>query len=267
MRTFVPLRLLVLALWTAILSAGAAGADEKVNAVKHELAPLGRLRVAIAVSSAGGPFWSAKDAAGRPSGVPVELGRQLAHDLAVPVEYVMYDNSGQITDAAEKGEWDVTFVPLDAERAKRMAFGPVYNTDNSTFIVRPGSPIQSYDELDRAGVTVAAVDGTTTMRGAVQFLKHATVAGYRTYDEIIPLLREGRVEAFAYSQGGLVKLARTIPGARVLPGAFRQAKTAVAVPLGRPHALAYVSTFMDQAKSNGVLRRALDANGLADTAL
>jgi polar amino acid transport system substrate-binding protein len=235
------------------------------DAAKDELAPSGRLRVALAMSSLGGPFWSAKDAAGKPTGVPVDLGGELGRRIGVPVDYVMYQNSGQITDAAAKGEWDVTFVPIDAERAKRLAFGPIYNAADATYIVRPGLAVQSADELDRPGMKIVAVADTTTMRGAARVLKNTTVVGYQSVEEIVALLGSGQIDAFANLRDQLVPLSARIPGSRVLPGAFQQTKTAIAVPLGHPNALAYASAFLDDAKSNGFLRRSYDAHGLKDT--
>src|SRR5689334_6077253 len=78
------------------------------DALKDEIAPTGKLRVAIGISPAGGAFWSTKTESGY-AGVPVDLGKEMAAQLGVPVEYVAYPNSGQITDAAAKGVWDVTF--------------------------------------------------------------------------------------------------------------------------------------------------------------
>src|SRR3954465_9530422 len=77
------------------------------DALKDEIAPTGKLRVAIAISPAGGAFWSTKTEVGY-AGVPVDLGKEMATQLGVPVEYVVHQNSGQITDAAAKGTWDVT---------------------------------------------------------------------------------------------------------------------------------------------------------------
>ena len=48
--------------------------------------------------------------------MPVDLGKEMAAQLGVPVEYVTHSNSGQIIDAASKGTWDVTFLPKDPER-------------------------------------------------------------------------------------------------------------------------------------------------------
>src|SRR5436190_6984152 len=95
------------------------------DGLKDEIAPTGKLRVAIAISPAGGAFWSTKTEAGY-AGVPVDLGREMAAQLGVPVEYVVHQNSGQITDAASKGTWDVTWLPSDPERETRMLLGPIY---------------------------------------------------------------------------------------------------------------------------------------------
>src|ERR1700694_5805456 len=101
-------------------------APASADALKDEIAPIGKLRVAIGISPAGGAFWCTKNEAGGYAGVPVDLGKAMAAQLGVPVEYVAYQNSGQITDAAAKGRWDVTFLPKDAVRTTTMGFGPIY---------------------------------------------------------------------------------------------------------------------------------------------
>src|SRR5579871_4507605 len=115
-------------LWSAcagLVLAAAVVMPALAGDLKDEIAPTGKLRVAIAISPAGGAFWSTKTEAGY-AGVPVDLGKEMADQLGVPVEYVVHQNSGQITDAAAKGTWDVTFLPKDPEREGRMSFGPVY---------------------------------------------------------------------------------------------------------------------------------------------
>jgi polar amino acid transport system substrate-binding protein len=229
-----------------------------------EIAPTGKLRVGIGISAAGGAYWSNKTESGAYSGVPVELGKEMAAQLGVPVEYVPYSNSGLITDAASKGEWDVTFLPQDKEREGRMAFGPTYEVSEATYIVKAGSTITNFATLDQPGVKVAAVNNTTTMRGAQAHLKNAKVTGYQTYDEIFNLLKNGEVDAFALSRDQLNKLALKIPGTKVLDETFKKTTTAVAVPPDHPQSLAFVTKFMTDALSNGTLRKAYDNNGLKD---
>lgn len=240
-----------------LMTASVASAD----ALKDEIAPTGKLRVAIAISPAGGAFWSTRTENGF-AGVPVDLGREMAAQLGVPVEYVVHNNSGQIVDATGKGTWDVTFLPKDPEREGRMSFGPIYEVADATYIVKAGSAAKDFATLDQPGVKVAAVNNTTTMRGAIAHLKNAKVTGYQTYDEIFNLLKNGEIDAFALSRDQLNAMAQQIPGTRVLEETFKQTVTAVAVPPNHPQALAFVVKFMTDAIGNGVLRAAYDNNGL-----
>jgi polar amino acid transport system substrate-binding protein len=254
-------RIAGLILGISVMMAGSARAD----GLKDELVPTGKLRVAIAISAAGGAFWSTKNEAGGYAGVPVDLGKAMAAQLGVSVEYVAYANSGKITDAAGSGAWDVTFLPQDAERETKMSFGPVYEVADATYIVKAGSSATNFATLDQPGIKVAAVNGTTTMRGAVAHLKNAKVTGYQTYDEIFNLLKSGEIDAFALSRDQLNKMSEKIPGTHVLAETFKQTVTAVAVPLNHPQSLAYAAKFMTDVTGNGVLRKAYDNNGLKDS--
>jgi hypothetical protein len=100
-------RIAGLVLGVSVMMAMPANAD----ALRDEIAPTGKLRVAIAISPAGGAFWCTKNEAGGYAGVPVDLGKEMAAQLGVSVEYVAHQNSGQIVDAVSKGTWDVSFLP------------------------------------------------------------------------------------------------------------------------------------------------------------
>src|SRR3954449_4970621 len=214
------------------------------DGLKDDIAPTGKLRVAIAISPAGGAFWCTKTEAGGYAGVPVDLGREMAAQLGVSVDYVAHQNSGQITDAASKGTWDVTFLPKDPEREGKMSFGPIYEVADATYIVKAGSTATNFATLDQPGMKVAAVNSTTTMRGAVAHLKNAKITGYQTYDEIFALLKNGEIDAFALSRDQLNAMSKKIPGTRVLDETFKQTVTAVAVPPNHPQSLVFVTKFM-----------------------
>ncbi len=250
------------------LSACAAVSGHVPDDARRELAPTGKLRVGVGIGASPSAFWTTKDpATGKPSGVTVNLGQALADKLGVPLELVVYPNSGEVTAAGPKGEWDVTFVPMDDERRKIIEFGPAYYLSTSTYMVRPGSPIKSLAEVDQPGVRVAGIANTTTARTAMATLKNTKVIGFRTVDEIVAKMKAGEVDAVALGRESLRGLAPQLPGARVLDGHFHAAGTAVAVPKGRPAALAYVSRFIEEGKTNGTVRRALDGAGFADLAV
>lgn len=143
-----------------------------------------------------------------------------------------------------------------------MSFGPIYEVADATYIVKPGSTVTNFAALDQAGVNVAAVNNTTTMRGAIAHLKNAKVTGYQTYDEIFGLLKSSGIDAFALSRDQLNAMVAQIPGTRVLDETFKQTVTAVAVPPDHPQSLAFVVRFMNESIANGTLRKAYDNNGL-----
>jgi polar amino acid transport system substrate-binding protein len=231
----------------------------------QEIAPTGRLRVGIGVGAVSSAFWATPDAAtGKPRGVTVDLGGEFAKRLGVPLELVVYNNSGEVTAGGPRGDWDVAFMPVDTERTKLVDFGPAYYLFESTYLVPAGSAIRSIAEVDRPGVRVVGIENTTTARSAARTLKNTTVQTFRTVDEITERLRSGNADAVALGRESLDSLAQKFPGSRVLPGNFQATGVAIAVPKGRQGSLVCATAFIEIAKAGGLVRRALDAAGLKD---
>ncbi len=232
-----------------------------------ELAPTGPLRGGIVVSPAASAFFCVKDDTGAPRGVTVDLLHGFAAALKLPLALQVYDNSGQVTDALANGGCDVAFMPQDAERAKKVAFGPAYYYLESTYLVPAGSKIYNIDEVNRPGVRIVAIANTTTMRSARRTAPSAQVVEVPSVDEMTELVRTGKGDAFALSHDSFAGLLPKLPGARVLPGHFQQVGIAVAVPKERPGALRLVSELLADVKMSGLVRRALDAAGFKDAAV
>jgi polar amino acid transport system substrate-binding protein len=233
------------------------------DAATRELAPTGKLRVAIAVGPSASALWTVRDpATGRPRGVPVELGTAMAQKLGVPVELIEYDSSGKIVEARNQNAWDVTFVPVDDDRKKAIDFGAPYHLLQSTYLIAPGSTIQTLTDANCAGVRIAIVDGTATGRASVAASPNATTVRVKNPDEAIEQMKAGQLDAIALSRESVGGLVDALPGSRVLDEAFLNSTTAVAVPQGKPAARAFVTEFIEEAKASGLVRRALDAMGL-----
>ncbi len=248
-----------------LLAAFSPARADSPGGVLRELAPTGTLRVAIGVGPTASAFYCTRDPlSGRPRGVAVDLGAELSRMLRVPVEYVEYQSSGEITEAAKAGAWDVTFMPVDAERTKVVEFGPAYYNFESTYLVPPGSAIKTIEEVNRPGVRVIGVENTATGRAAAAALKNAKLVTFRSVAELMGEMRAGRADAVALSRESLRNFAAAFPGARVLAGHFFASRVAVAVPKGRPEAHAFVTSFVENAKYTGSVRRALDGAGLKE---
>lgn len=233
-------------------------ADE---AARRELAANGTMRIGVALAPKASAFFAEKGADGAPQGITVELGKALAGRLGVTPEIVAAPNSGELTEGVAKAAIDVAFMPVDEERKAKVAFGPAYFALESTCMVAAGSGAQRNLDLNRAGVRIVGISDTTTIRKARETMPLATITDVASVGEAVAALKEGRADAVALSRDSLQGLVKDVPGARILGDAFQQTGIAIAVPKNRPAALAYVSTFIEEAKASGLLRQIFDRAG------
>lgn len=78
-------------------------------------------------------------------------------------------------------------------------------------------------------------------------------------------MKAGEIDRIALSREALTGVAPKFPGSRILDGGFLNSSTAVAVPKGKPEALAYVSQFIEEAKASGLVRKACDSMDLKNS--
>src|SRR3974390_1076653 len=151
-----------------------------------QLAPAGRLRGGVVTAPTASVFFATQDDKG-PHGVTVDLMRFFAEQLALPLDLNIFPNSGEATDAVASGVCDVAFMPRDAAREARLAFGPAYFTIQRTYLVPAGSPPRTVEEVNREGVRIVAIANTTTMRSARRTAPLASVREVPSVDEMIRL--------------------------------------------------------------------------------
>jgi polar amino acid transport system substrate-binding protein len=232
-----------------------------------ELAPTGKLRVALVFAPEKSIFFVVKAGDGKPQGVTADIAGALAQATRLPLETVLFPNSGLATDAVESGAVDVSFMPVDEERKRRVAFGPNYVLGESTYMVTAALPAKTVEEVDRAGVRVIGIANTTTIRAAARTLKNTSVSPLPSVAEAVAMMREGKADAFALSRDSLPTYLQQVPGSRITDGVFQQIGIAIAVAKGNEARLAAVTRFMNEAKTNGVVRKALDGAGYSDIAV
>src|SRR6186997_1155400 len=122
-----------------------------INAdVVKDLAPTGKLRATINL----GNIVLAQGTPDAPRGITVDLSRELARRLGVPVEFTCFDAAGKAFDAFKAGNLDIIFLAIEPVRANEIAFTEPYVLIEGVYMVRKDSPITSNDEIDRAGVRI-----------------------------------------------------------------------------------------------------------------
>ena len=77
------------------------------------------------------------------------------------------------------------------------------------------------------------------------------------------MMTGGKADAFALSRDSLPPFVAQLPGSRIVEGGFQFTGVAIAVPKGRPEALAYVTAFLEKAKKSGAVRHAFERAGLS----
>jgi polar amino acid transport system substrate-binding protein len=232
------------------------------------IAPTGSLRVAIAVGPAASAFWATRDkASGAARGVTVELAKAAAAKLQVPLQLVEYQNSGEIAAAAAKDAWDISFMPADAEREKFVDQGPPYVLYESTYLVRAGSDIKTLADVDRPGIRVGVVAGTSTSRTVAKSVTHASLTTFPKPEAAAELIGQGRLDALAMGTEALIDLAKGLPGSRVLNEPVQSTGVVVTVPKNHPATRDWAAQFMEAAKADGTVRHAFDGAGFAAMAV
>jgi polar amino acid transport system substrate-binding protein len=227
------------------------------EAVK-ELAPTGTLRAAINI---GNIVLAQKDESGEVHGVSVDLARELARRLAVPISLHVYDAAGKVTDAAKNGEWDIAFVAIEPARAQGIAFTAPYVVIEGTYLVGVDSPLKTIADVDHDGVRITVGKGSAYDLFLTRTLQHATLVRYPTSPLALQGFLADKIDAAAGVKQQLVQFGKANANVRVMDGHFQDIRQAMATPLGRDASLKYLNSFIEEMKASGFVRSALERAG------
>lgn len=249
---------------SAVLLVSCAAMPQVSPAVRSDLAPTGTLRAGI---NHGNAILAQRDpATGDLRGITVDLSRELARRIDVPVELVPFDAAGKMTDALKTGAWDVAFLAVDPARAEEISFTAPYLEIEGTYLVPADSPIRTVADADREGVRIAAGAKSAYDLFLSRTLTRAQIVRAPTALEAVDLFSRDKLEAVAGVRGALVTAAAKIPGSRVLEDRFMVIAQAAGVPKGREAGARYVREFIEDAKASGFVAKALEDSGVEGSA-
>jgi len=229
-------------------------------AVRADLAPIGKLRAGI---NYGNVILAARDrTTGESSGVAIDLMQDLARRLGVPAEIVAFDSVAAMGDAAPTNAWDIAFLGSDPQREKLMSFTAAYLEIDATYLVPRASPFRTAAEVDREGVRVAAPARANYELFLARNLRRAQLVSTQGAEAAFDLLVTGKVDALAGLKQGLLDLLQKLPESRILEGYFMRVQQSIAVPKGRDAGLAYLRRVIEEAKTSGLVARAIERTGV-----
>ena len=163
--------------WSTVVIAtalfgSAVAAQDLPGQARAALAPTGKLRVALLPL----PHMALRDqSTGQFTGVIVDLGRELAKRLDVPVEFAAANSNVAAVDQVRNGLADVTFLVGLPALATQIDFGPAYIGYETTFLVPGNSPIQEFRLISIARATASSLLGPA--QSLRRSAKHSRTSG------------------------------------------------------------------------------------------
>ena len=235
------------------------------QAARSELAPSGTLHAAI---NFGNPILATRNpSSGEPQGVSVDLARELARRLGVPIQLVTYESAGKVVADASSGNWDIGFVAIDPKRAEVVSFTSAYVVIEGAYLVEEDSPISRNEEVDREGIRVVVGAGSAYDLFLTRNLTQASIVRSPTSPTVVELFLAQDLEVAAGVKQQLEADARRLPGLRLLDGRFMEIKQAMVTHPGRDAGAKYLREFVEEMKASGFVERALERHSIDGAAV
>jgi polar amino acid transport system substrate-binding protein len=228
-------------------------------AARAELTPTGKLRAGINFQN---QLLTTLGPNGEQGGVAVEFARELARRLEVPLEIISYKSAGALADSVSAGGWEISVLGDEPERAKVIAFATPLTEIEATYLVPAGSQIRSVGEVDRPGVRIVSPAKSAFdlyLARTIDKAQLVQIEGTRAARE--HFVRE-KLDALAGLRPGLLEIAPTLPGSRILDGNFTVVRHTVGTPRGRDAAAAYLRDLVEDVKASGLVAQWIKKSGV-----
>jgi polar amino acid transport system substrate-binding protein len=189
--------------------------------------------------------------------IAIEAVRALADRLHVAARFVECPTPAKAIESLKNEACDVAFLGIEPSRAAAVDFSiPVFQFDYA-FLVPAGSAIRSSADADRPGIRIAVVRGHASDLALRRIIAHAEIVGAELPDTAFDLLGAGGADTLAFPREHLLDYAAKLPGARVLDDGYGINRVAIAVSKDRAAWLAYINEFISEAKTSGLIERAI----------
>jgi polar amino acid transport system substrate-binding protein len=223
--------------------------------VVSALAPTGTLRASI---NLGNPVL-AQGNPDDPRGVTVDLARELARRLGVPLELLCFDAARKSLEAMVTGAADLCFLAIDPARETEVAFSAPYVAIEGVYVVADDSPVRSAEDVDRTGTRVGVKEGSAYDLHLTRELGAATIV--RGAEGVDVFVEQG-LDVGAGIRQPVEAFVAAHPGHRVVEPAFMQIRQAVGIPRGRsPQAAQFVRDLVEGLTASGFVAESLERSG------
>lgn len=228
--------------------------------VTQALAPTGKLRVGVYAGSPTSMIVDPKS--GEKIGIALDLGRELAREIGVPVDVVEFRRIAEVIEALQMGAVDFTFTNASAARAKLVDFTPPMLQLELGYLVPASSAMRGVADVDRAGIRVGVSEGSSSQVTLTREYKQARIVAAPSLTAAREMLQRGLLDVFATNKAVLHELNGELPEFRILEGRWGVENMAVAIPKGRERGMPTLRAFAERAKQSGLLQLLVEKAGL-----
>lgn len=244
----------------SVIIAGCASSPQLHNAARSELAPTGKLRAGMNLGNA---LFTTKDPTnGELRSVSVDLMRELGARPDVPLDLVIHATPGDVTDAIDKGTWDVAILAIEQSRAEKIAFSPAMTEIEATYLVHKGSTLQSIAQVDAPGIRITTPEKAGYELYLTRALRHATLVRTTGFPAAMQVFNERGADAIAGLKPTLHESLEKMPDARFLEGNFMTVNHGIGTPRDRRAAAAYLKIFIEEMNASGFVARSIERHGV-----
>lgn len=225
------------------------------NDLTAELAPTGVLRAAL---NLGNPVL-VQGTPAEPRGVAVDIAREIAARLGVPVEFRCFGAARESFQAAVAGHADICFLAFEPARAAQIAFTVPYVLIEGVYAVPQDSPLTTVAAVDSAGIRIGVKEGSAYDLFLTRTLVHATVVRGTEGTEVFVAQQ---LEAAAGVREPVTEFVAAHPGYRLINGRFMLIPQAVGTAkTKRPETVGFLRDLVEELKASGFVAEALRRSG------
>ncbi len=229
-----------------------------MTSISADLAPTGVLRASI---NLGNPVL-AQGTPDEPTGITVDLAREIAARLGVPVEFLCFDAARKSFEAMVEGRADLCFLAIDPAREAEVAFTAPYVVIEGVYAVPVDSGLTTVSEVDSPGVRIGVKQGSAYDLFLTRTLENATVV--RGSEGVDVFLAEG-LDVAAGIRQPITAFAEAYGGIRVIEERFMQIQQAVGTTKTRhPETVTFLRDLVEELKANGFVANSLQNAGQSD---
>ncbi len=195
-------------------------------------------------------------------GLGYELGAQLAKELGVSYEPVIYSKNADVFEGMKKGEVQVLFTNATPDRAQQFEFTNYFLRVEQSYLTRPGSSIKGISDIDQPDIKIGVSIGSTSQKFLSKTLKEARVLPIKSLAEAEVQLRQGEIDAFATNKSILFELSDKLPNSKVLEGAWGYEQFSAGVVKDNKGTIDYLNAFVKKQIESGFVANLIKRSGI-----